>query len=180
MKAVAFGASTSKQSINKQFASYAANQFGFDELTVLDLNDYPVPLFSVDIENELGIPENVVKFFEQMTSGDIIVISLAEHNGSYTAAFKNLFDWVSRHQLKMFEGKQVILLSTAPGARGGLSVMNAALDRFVWHGGEIIGHFSLPKFHEHFDPSKGITDEKLRDEFTSFLSEVKSKILKPV
>ena len=176
MKVVAFGASTSKQSINKRFVTYTVNHLAFDEANVLDLNDFNIPIFSIDEEQENGIPEQVIKFYEYLESADVVFISLAEHNGSYTAAFKNLFDWVSRHQLNMFEGTKLVLLSTAPGARGGLGVMEAALDRFPRHGADIIANFSLPKFHQNFSDESGIIDEALNSAYQTFLSEVRSAL----
>ena len=49
-KIIAFGASSSKQSINKQLATYAANQFENTSIEILDLNDYEMPIFSIDKE----------------------------------------------------------------------------------------------------------------------------------
>lgn len=160
-KVVAFGASTSSQSINKKFASFAAGLFTEFEAEILDLNDYPVPLFSIDLEKSNGIPENAVLFYQKMKEADLLIISLAEHNGTYTAAFKNLFDWVTRHVTKCWENQKLFLLSTSPGQRGGKSVMDAALVRFPIHGAEILDHFSFPGFHQHFTPEHGITNEEL-------------------
>jgi NAD(P)H-dependent FMN reductase len=174
MKIVAFGASTSKNSINKSFATYVASLFDRQEIEILDLNDFPLPLFNVDIEAESGIPDIAKQFNAKLRSADLIIISLAEHNGSYTSAFKNLFDWASRHESKMFAGKKMILLSTSPGARGGLGVMGAALVRFPIHGAEIVGHFSLPKFYENFEPQSGITNSDLKNSFDNIIQEVKS------
>ena len=53
-KIIAFGASSSRNSINKQLATFAANQFKNTEVEILDLNDYEMPLFSVDKEKENG------------------------------------------------------------------------------------------------------------------------------
>ena len=50
MKVVAFGASTSKNSINKALATYTAKQVEGADVTVLDINDYDVPMFSEDKE----------------------------------------------------------------------------------------------------------------------------------
>lgn len=177
MNIVAFGASASKKSINKIFAHFVAQQFkGMVDL--LDLNDYPLPLYTVDIEQEIGIPIEVKVFDKKLERADLIVISLAEHNGTYTAVFKNLFDWVSRHRLKMFEGKNVVLVSTAPGGRGGKGVMDAALVRFPIHGATILGHFSLPKFYENFSIETGIIDEALKNDFNSFIQETEMTIAK--
>lgn len=175
MNIIAFGASNSKNSINKQFAAYVAQQFQHSNFELADLNDYPLPLYSVDAEKENGIPENAKKFYEKIQSADLLVISLAEHNGTYTAAFKNLFDWTSRHEQKIFAGKKMFLVSTSPGGRGGLGVMEAALVRFPIHGAEILGHFSLPFFQQNFDAQKGIVNEALNTQFRNLVAEINNK-----
>jgi chromate reductase len=55
-KIIAFGASSSKVSINKQLATYAAGQFENAAVEILDLNDYEMPIFSTDKETATGIP----------------------------------------------------------------------------------------------------------------------------
>ena len=165
MKLLAFAASSSKQSINKQFAEFAISILKDLDTELLELNDYELPLYSVDREKEDGIPDLVGQFCEKLNHADIIVISLSEHNGTYTAVFKNLFDWLSRYKLKMFENKKLVLLSAAAGPRGGQGVMEAALQRFPIHGAEIIGQFCLPKFKENFDSSLGIINENLSLDF---------------
>jgi chromate reductase len=119
MKIIAFGASYSRASINKEFAAFAATQFGTHEVEVLDLNDYSLPLFTVDVEKELGQPQAAKDFVAKMEEADALIISVTEHNGNFSAAFKNLFDWASRVKLNMFEGKRMLLLSTSPGQGGG-------------------------------------------------------------
>ena len=128
MKIVAFGASTSSKSINKQLAQYAGElateiKTGID-LEVLDLNDYEIPLFSQDKEAELGQPEAARAFFDKLGASDAIIISFAEHNGSYSAAYKNLFDWTSRINQKLFQNKPMILLSTSPGPGGAANAVS--------------------------------------------------------
>jgi chromate reductase len=167
MKILAFGASYSRNSINKMFAAFVANQIQNGEVEVLDLNQFDLPLFTIDKEKEVGAPNAARDFLAKLESADLLVISMAEHNGSYTTAFKNLFDWTSRVKLKMFENKKVILLSTAPGQRGGKGVLDAALIRFPIHGAQILMSFSLPKFAENFDEINGIVNEELRQEFIS-------------
>ncbi|WP_310555385.1 NAD(P)H-dependent oxidoreductase, partial [Flavobacterium sp.] len=95
-KIIAFGASSSKTSINKQLATYAASLFENSSVEILDLNDYELPLFSVDKEKENGIPQQAHDFYTKLGTADLIVISFAEHNGAYSTAFKNIFDWISR------------------------------------------------------------------------------------
>jgi NAD(P)H-dependent FMN reductase len=172
MKVLAFAATNSTQSINKKFVEYTLNQFSNHELELIDLNDFELPIYSQEKEKETGLPQLVIQFADRLTGADMIIIGLAEHNGTYTAVFKNLFDWLSRHKLKMFESKKMLLLSTAPGPRGGRGVMDAALSRFPIHGAEIMGHFCLPKFHENFDAEKGIINEEHNREFNAVLKSI--------
>ena len=167
-KIIAFGASSSKSSINKQLAIYAANLFKSATVEVLDLNDYEMPIFSVDKEKESGIPQLAHDFFSKIGSADLIVISFAEHNGSYSAAFKNIFDWSSRINAKTFQEKPTLLLSTSPGARGGSTVLEIAKNRFPFQGALVKGSFSLPSFHQNFEAEKGI----INDEFKNQLDEI--------
>lgn len=154
-----FGASTSKNSINKQLATYAAglvNNIAFD---VLDLNDYEVPVFSEDIEKGSVYPEGATKFNETLDQYDGFIVSLAEHNGSYAAAFKNLFDWVSRKNREVFRNKPVLLMATSPGGRGGATVLAAGKATFPHMGASITSEFSLPKFYDNFKEGKLANDE---------------------
>ena len=167
-KIIAFGASSSKTSINKQLAIYAANLFKSATVEVLDLNDYEMPIFSVDKEKESGIPQLAHDFFTKIGSADLIVISFAEHNGAYSAAFKNIFDWSSRINAKTFQEKPTLLLSTSPGARGGSTVLEIAKNRFPFQGALVKGSFSLPSFHQNFEAEKGI----INDEFKNQLDEI--------
>jgi chromate reductase, NAD(P)H dehydrogenase (quinone) len=81
----------------------------------------------------------------------LIIISFAEYNGSYTAAFKNIFDWISRINNKTFQNKKMILMATSPGGRGGKTVLENALNRFPHHGADIVGNFHLPSFQQNFE-----------------------------
>lgn len=157
---VAFAGSNSKTSINKQLAVYAASLVEDVETTVLDLNDFELPLYSIDFEGAHGIPENAQKFIDILKNTDGIILSLAEHNGAYSTVFKNLFDWMSRIDGKLFFKKPMLLMATSPGGRGGLSVLEIAKGRFPFHDANIIESFSLPFFGEHFKDNK-IADEAL-------------------
>ncbi|MFV8375478.1 NADPH-dependent FMN reductase [Flavobacterium sp. LB1P62] len=151
MKIIAFAGSPSKNSINKKLATYAAHLFENAEVEVLDLNDFQMPLFSVDIEKEIGQHELAKAFLAKITSADILVVSLAENNGNYSAAFKNVFDWCTRITAKVFQEKPMLLMATSPGAKGGASVLGIAKNAFPFYGGNIKATFSLPSFNDNFD-----------------------------
>lgn len=171
-KIIAFGASSSKTSINKQLATFAANQFQNASVEILDLNDYEMATYSVDKEKENGIPQLAQDFYTKLGTADLIVISFAEHNGAYSAAFKNVFDWTSRINAKTFQEKPVLLLSTSPGPRGGSSVLEIAKNRFPFQGAVVKGSFSLPSFNDNFDAEKGITNEYLKNQLLEIVNSI--------
>lgn len=171
MKILAFAASSSKKSINKKLVTYAAsllekarNDVSVD---ILDINDYELPLFSQDKEEELGQPDLAKAFYQKITDADGIIVSFAEHNGSYAAAYKNLFDWTSRIDAKVFQGKAMILLATSPGQGGAGSVLSAAEASAPFFGGDVKGTLSVASFYDNFDSEKNEIsnadiDQKLR------------------
>ena len=165
LKILAFGASNSRNSINKQLAAYAAAQFEEAEVTLVDLNDFEMPLYSIDREKEEGVPTLAHDFKALVDSHDLIVISFAEHNGSYTVAFKNLMDWVSRIDQKIWGQRPLFLLSTSPGRRGGASVLEMGSARAGFMGGQVIATFSLPSFRVNFSAKEGILDPDLAAAF---------------
>lgn len=175
MNIIAFAASTSKASINKQLVAHTLTHFSEHNTTLLDLNNYEMPLFSVDRETEDGYPEAAHRFIADLEKAHLIIISMSEHNGNFTAAFKNIFDWTSRIEAKIFQDKPLFLLSTSPGGFGGKNSLNAAIARFPRHGAEILETFSLPSFNDHFDAETGIKDATLRNELLDKIKSVKSK-----
>jgi len=159
MKILAFAASSSTKSINHQLASYAASlvasQHEGTETEILNLNDYELPLFSEDKEAELGRPELAKAFLEKIGNSDAVIISFAEHNGSYTAAYKNIFDWASRINPKVFQNKPMVLLATSPGPGGASSVLATATASAPFFDGVVKASLSIPGFYDNFDNEQG-------------------------
>ncbi|WP_264519700.1 NADPH-dependent FMN reductase [Flavobacterium sp. N1994] len=171
-KIIAFGGSSSKNSINKQLAIYVANLFPNASVEVLDLNDYEMPVFSVDKEKEDGIHHLAHAFYDKIGTADFIVLSLAEHNGAYSSAFKNTLDWASRINNKTFQEKPMLLLATSPGARGGATVLEIATKRFPFQGADLKGSFSLPTFYENFDAVNGIINPELKKQLQEIIESI--------
>lgn len=172
---IAFAGSNSSDSINKQLASYTASLVDNAEHTVLDLNDYDLPIYSKDLEAKEGIPQNAIRFLDTLRQCDGIVISLAENNGAYSAVFKNLFDWLSRAEQKNWLNKPMLLMAATPGARGGQSVLQMALDRFPRHDAQIVGKFSLPSFEDNFSDGK-LINEELNNELLKAVEKFKNSL----
>ena len=167
---ITLGGSSSSTSINKQLAEYAGRQVKGAEVVNLDLRDYELPLYSVDYENENGFSADLLALEQQIIDCDGLILSLAEHNGAYSAAFKNAFDWLSRRESKVWRDKPMLLLSTSPGARGGQSVLEIAKSRFPFNGGNIVSSMSFPLFNQNFE-SGVVTDESLRKELHDRIEE---------
>lgn len=148
-KIVVFGGSTSSTSINKRLAVYAASLLENVTLEIIDFDNYKTVHFNVDTEKE-GFPSEMIELSELFTSADGFVISLAEHNGSYASEYKNVIDWLSRINRKVFNDKPMLLMASSPGARGGANVLQSALQYYPHLGARIISNFSLPNFHENF------------------------------
>jgi len=166
MKILSFGASTSSSSINRQLARYAAGKVTGAEVTDLDLSSLSLPIYSSDEEEANGIPADAQRFLDTIRAHDAIVLSLAEHNGSYSAAFKNLYDWTSRLEQKLWSDKPMLLLSTSPGPRGGATVMAAAEATFPRMGADLKASFSFPSFYDNFSEGE-ISNQALASELQS-------------
>ncbi|MCK0127494.1 NAD(P)H-dependent oxidoreductase [Erythrobacter sp. F6033] len=155
MRILAFAASNSSVSINQQLVAYAASLAEGAEIEMLDIHDYDMPIYRHDREEESGIPQQAHDFLAKVGSADALIISFAEHNGIYTAAFKNLFDWCSRVGRNVWQDKPMVLLATSPGGRGGKGVLEFATGHMPRFGGNLVGYLSVPSFGENFDTGAG-------------------------
>jgi NAD(P)H-dependent FMN reductase len=177
MKILAFAGSTSSTSINRELVKFVLKDFQDEEINLIDLNDFTMPVFSVDLEKK-GFPDEAHNFLKQIEECDVIICSLAEHNRSYSSAFKNVFDWSSRINVKVFQNKPMFLMSTSPGEYGGGNVMNTAKTFFPQFAADVKETFSLPKFYENFDLEAGVINpdmlKELKDKIENFKNEVKT------
>lgn len=176
MKILAFGASNSSKSINKKLVTSVSKYYKeIDDIKeIIDLNDYAMPIFAVDLEAEIGIPQQAYDFAAKIDWADFILISFAENNGNYNACYKNIIDWVSRIKgRKIFNGKPVFLLATSPGARGGQSVLSIAENRLPFDGAQVLDTFSLPEFNKNFEEGKGVTNMLLRSQLEAKVRKTK-------
>jgi NAD(P)H-dependent FMN reductase len=156
MKILAFAASNSSNSINKLLIDAAADLLKTEilpgaEVETLDLNDFEMPIYSFDREAAGGVPEEAHRFLARVKEADALLISFPEHNGTVTAAWKNLFDWASRADRNVYKGKPMVLLAATPGPRAGAGVLDAMERLAPFFGGEVRGSFGLGSFHESFD-----------------------------
>lgn len=161
-KIILIAGSNSQYSINKSLLSFTAKSLQRIEVITVDLNDYVLPIYGADFESENGIPKAVKRLDELFNTADGFIISLAEHNGSYAAVFKNTIDWLSRIDMKIWKEQPVLLMATSPGARGGATVLQSAKAYFPFLGANVITDFSLPCFYDNFKNDE-IIDNELKE-----------------
>jgi chromate reductase len=180
MKIVAFGGSNSSTSINKKLATYSTTFFKEHSIEILDLNDYEMPLFSVDKLAKNGLPQLALDFAKKIDECDFLIMSLAENNGAYTVAFKNIFDWISviKDRKAFWGNKPTFVIATSPGPRGGASVLNLAKTTLPYYGANVIETFSLQSFYENFNDEKGIVNADILAELQTKIEKIKADILK--
>jgi NAD(P)H-dependent FMN reductase len=174
MNILAFAATNSSTSINLQLVKSVTSQLEGHNIQLLDINDYEMPIYSQD-RNNVGVPQQALDFNEVIKNADAIIIGLAEHNGTFSTAFKNIFDWGSRVEKSFFQNKPMMLLSTSPGPRGGQSVMESASSIFPYFGGNIKAQFSLPSFQDNFSNGTVTTNElaeQLKEKINTFKTEL--------
>ena len=165
---LAFAGSTRRGSFNKKLVAIAAQgaREAGTEVTLIDLKDFPLPLFDQDLEAEQGMPENGKKFKKLFIDHNGLLISSPEYNSSITAVLKNAIDWVSRPaagepSLMAFRGKVAILMSASPGALGGLRGL-VHVRSILCNIGVIVlpNQIAVAQAHEAFNPDGTLKDPK--------------------
>jgi len=120
--------SARRDSCNKRLAAAAAAkaQALGAEVELVDLADFPIPLYDGDLEAEQGVPANVRLVRDKLLAADGFLFACPEYNGSITPLLKNVIDWTSRPEegvaegLIAYRGKVAALVAASPGALGGM------------------------------------------------------------
>ena len=165
---LAFAGSARGGSFNKRLVRIAAAgvEAGGVSCTLMDLRDYPLPLYEGDLEAESGLPDNAAALKDLFLSHQGLLISSPEYNGSISALLKNAIDWVSRSteatpDLSPFRGKVAAIMAASPGPLGGLrgvAVLRSLLSNI---GCTVISdQVTVRHAHESFSPDGSLTDAK--------------------
>ena len=185
-KILAFAGSTRTDSYNKKLvklSAIGATEAGAD-VTVIDLRDFPMPIYDGDLEQKEGLPPNARKLKDIMLAHQGFLISSPEYNSSISAVFKNIIDWTSRQSegettLACFKNKVAGIMSASPGGLGGL--------RGLVHVRSILGNigvivlpdqFALAKAHEAFNEDGSLKDKKQEDQVKKIGANVAKMLLK--
>ena len=170
---LAFSGSARRDSLNRKFlavATTAVREAGGD-VTVLDLNDYPLPLYHGDTEAAEGLPANAVKLIELFRNHDALLIASPEYNSMLTPLLKNTLDWCTRSDDDPFEGKVAAVISASPGAFGGVRSLKLAQQLLLHLGCHVIpGNTALPHADKAFDPAGTLVDRRAKKSVGSLAS----------
>lgn len=168
-KVLAFAGSLRKDSFNKKLIKIAVKgaQDAGAEVTLIDLKDYPLPVYDADFEEAQGIPADAIKLKELMVAHDGFLLSLPEYNSGMSGAFKNVVDWISRPASKdevylcAFIGKIVTLMSASPGPLGGLRGLLVARMMFENINSIVLpGQKCIRQADQAFGPDGNLKDAK--------------------
>jgi len=172
MKILTIAATNSRVSINRALIDFATSRLQTEllpdcEIETIDLNDYEMPIYSKERQAEGGILSQAQAVFEKIGSVDAVVISFAEHNGSVSAAWKNIFDWMSRIDMKVWQGKPLLLLAATPGGRAGAGVLGEQEKMAPHFGADLRGVQGFGNWGDAFSAESGLVraeDLKALDE----------------
>jgi len=149
-KILGFAGSNSSTSINAQLVKHVLGRLSGVEANQINFASYLVPMYDIDVEERDGIPKQIKEIHSAIRNCDALVISVNEHNGSMSAFFKNIVDWLSREDKNFVEGRPILLMSTSPGKGGAKKSLAYAKDTFPKFGGNVVESFSFPSFQENF------------------------------
>ena len=173
---LAFAGSNSSTSINFKMVKYTTDLIDGHDIQLLNMTNYPFPMYSEDLEKESGFSNSLVEFKDDIRNADGLIISVNEHNGGPSAYYKNLLDWLSRLDRKFLENKKVLLMSCSPGGRGGIGSLEFSQNLLPRFGAEIIAVFSFPGFWTNYNDKEGISDIELAAQHKKALEEFLSKL----
>lgn len=79
-----------------------------------------IPFYDGDLEAASGLPASVQALRAKIAAADAVLISSPEYNASTSAVLKNAIDWASRPPSQPFAGKPMAIVTSSPGATGGI------------------------------------------------------------
>jgi chromate reductase len=168
VKVLAFAGSARTDSFNKKLIRVAADAVrnAGAEVTLLDLRDWPLPIYDGDAEQHDGLPTDGRKLKDIFLAHQGLLLSCPEYNSSITPLLKNVIDWVSRPvtgepPLNCFTGKVAGLTSASPGALGGLRGL-VTVRSILSNIGVLVlpEQAAVPKAHEAFNADGSLKDTK--------------------
>lgn len=165
-----FAGSARRESLNKKLARVAAREASVPgvEVTFIDLDDFPMPIYHGDLEAAEGMPASGLKLREIFIAHNALIVVSGENNQSMPALLKNTIDWLSRDigdgkgpnsGLAPYRGKVAALMAASPGAYGGVRGLPHLRQSLSGLGVLVIGpQVPLARADKAFDESGALVD----------------------
>lgn len=163
-----FAGSIRSQSLNAQLVRLAASMArsrGAD-VTLVDLADYPMPLYNGDVEAADGLPETARALKALFHEHGGFFIASPEYNSSLSPLLKNTLDWVSRREtadepaLSAYSGKVAALGAASRGRLGGLRGLVPLRMMLANIGVHVVpAQLAVPNAGEAFDADGNLRDD---------------------
>ena len=173
VRILAFSGSARKESLNRKFLAVAvqAVREAGGEVTLLDLNDYVLPLYHGDLEDKDGLPANATKLIGLIAQHHGLLIASPEYNSMMTPLLKNTLDWCTRADDNPFEGRVATVISASPGALGAVRSLVMAQTLLLKLGCHVVpGQTFLPHAHQAFDGAGALKEASVRDKLKTMAS----------
>ena len=165
-KILCFSGSIRSGSVNVRLLDAAIKELAaLDvEVTRISLEDYPLPIYNGDFEEQEGIPENAVKLAKLMSEHDGYLITCPEYNGSLPALMKNTIDWMTRvpaDQASPFKDKVAAIGACSPGGMGGIAMLYHLREILVRLGSLVVSEqVAVGNGFNAFDDRDTLTDQR--------------------
>ena len=172
---LAFSGSARRDSLNQKLlnATVEAVRVAGGEATLISLNDYVLPLYHGDLEDERGMPEKAKQLVDLILQHRGLLIASPEYNSQITPLLKNTIDWCTRADENPFTGKVAAVVSASPGAFGAVRSMTLARQLLTHLGCHVIpAQCILPAADKAFDAEGKLTDARARKAVTGVAAQL--------
>ena len=160
---LAFSGSARRESLNRKLLAVAveATRKAGGEVTLLDLNEFTLPLYHGDLEDAAGMPANAQRLVTLITQHAGLLIASPEYNSQMTPLLKNTIDWCTRGDANPLIGKVAAVVSASPGMFGGIRSMTLARQLLTHLGCHVIPvQCILPQADKAFDEQGALKDAR--------------------
>lgn len=182
MQLLLFAASVRRDSCNKKLIAQVAEIAKAQPDIHVDLasfSEFDMPLYDGDVNAEIGLPENALRFIHRLQKSDGLIIASPEYNFSTPGTLKNLIDWVSRANPVPFMRQPILLMSASPSMVGGNRGLWATRVPLETCGAHVFPEmFSLASAYEAFESNgqlkETLLQERLKNNVGEFIQYVKN------
>jgi len=182
---LAFAGSSRKESWNRKVLdiAVAGAREARAEVTVVNLADYPLPIYNADWHAEHGVPPAMLELRSLMMASNGLLIASPEYNVSITPLLKNTIDWLSQDVDgeggdAPFRDKVAGLTGASNGAFGTIRALPHVSQILANLGVLMLPVVAVPTVAKAFDASGAMTNERVKQRLTDLGARLTRTIVK--